>query len=332
MKDIISFKNLPSKFNKERNHFILGLYLYNPVSIIACACLRLDVFFTFLNLFFISVSENVILGPIILFLSTILSPGYAIINYTYLIYLSLFHPNPNRKFLKNFVFILVSYFMIFGFIIKGNFNPFRNISYIYNNYYFLKDSKPNFAFYWDLYASTFIKYQRFTLVMALFYHVSLCIATMFLISLVKDKDYEFKPSLMYSLIFLISHILDTYPSEMHCMIGLILVYQHWEVIKVKISTLSIYCSAAGYLLIMSRGFPYLRRKTGQSNYLYFQNITYEIAMSMVVMTSLNGVVFFKKKCKHYDKMKKITNFILDKAMEKINEKKKERNKSINDTH
>jgi hypothetical protein len=126
---------------------------------------------------------------------------------------------------------------------------------------------------------------------------------MLLVYRIKDKNYNYKNSLSYAMIFLSNHIFDRYPSEIHYIIVLILLCQHYNIIKVKIINLSIYCSFAGYTLIVCRGFPFTHRKSGTSNYLFFQNITYSVAMSFLLMCSVNGINNFRKSNKIREEFK-----------------------------
>lgn len=326
LKKILSIKNISndqkSNISNEihtgdNSHYIEAIYLYNPVSIFLCVNFSLDIPYTFLNLLYIVNSNNYIIGPILLFLCTILTPGYAILNYIYLMYQILYHPNFKLTFCFILIIIFIAYLSLPN-ILAFSYDKLHNLYLIYHNYYFLSDTRPNFGFYWVLYSSTFLKYQYFTLQMAIIYQVAVCCAVMFLVNLLKDKDYKYKPGLIYSLIFLSSLIFDRYPSQIHIIISVLIIYQHWSIIKVKISTLGVYCIFAAYTLIMSRGFPYYRRKSGQSNYLVSQNITYIIALSMVLMAALNGIETYRKKTNHYNKMNLLLNNIIDNALEKVN--------------
>ena len=49
------------------------------------------------------------------------------------------------------------------------------------------------------------------------------------------------------------------------------------------------CSFAGYTLIYSRGYPFKEGKTGSSNYLYFQNLTYNSFIAFVFLSALFSV-------------------------------------------
>ena len=127
---------------------------------------------------------------------------------------------------------------------------------------------------------------------------------------IQNKDYNYKKSLVYILIFYVNHILDRYPCENHLIVILCILLQHYEIIKVKIFDLGVYCAFASYTLIVCRGFPYTHRRSGSSNYLFYQNLTYAISQIMIVMFSLSGINDFRNKCKKKDnkeneKVKKI---------------------------
>ncbi len=62
--------------------------------------------------------------------------------------------------------------------------------------------------------------------------------------------------------------MDRYPSENHLIVILCLLLQHYDIIKVKIFDLGIYCAFASYTLIVCRGFPYTHGRSGSSNYLF----------------------------------------------------------------
>ena len=250
-------------------------------------------------MFFIN-SSNYIISPLFLVLSLVLSPGYFFINLTYIIYVSI------TNFQKIKMTLIISTFVLVCFINFSKllgFNPIDNLLSIYYNYYFIQDTLPNFSDLWTLLSGTFLKYQNFTKEMITIYQFTLCMAVMFLVYRIKDKYYRNKESLAFSMIFLMSHILDRYPCENHYIICLILLFQHWDVIKEKIMTLAVYCSVAGYTLIVCRGFPYSWRKSGSSNYLYFQNVTYEIAMTFILMCAVNGIDTFRQNWKDEDRLK-----------------------------
>lgn len=274
--------------------------MYNPVSIVNCVTFRLDILYTLFQLMFFVNSSNYIISPLFLVLSLILSPGYFFINLTYIIFISL------TNFQKIKITLIISSLILVCFINFSKllgFNPIDNLLSIYYNYYFIQDTLPNFSDLWALLSGTFLKYQNFTKEMLIVYQITLCMAVMFIVYRIKDKYYPNKESLAFSMIFLISHIMDRYPCENHYIISLILLFQHWEVVKEKIMTLAVYCSVAGYTLIVFRGFPYSWRKSGSSNYLYFQNVTYEVAMTFILMCAVNGIDKFRQSCKEKEKPK-----------------------------
>ena len=167
-----------------------------------------------------------------------------------------------------------------------------------------KDIRPNLGMLWVLLPSTFLKYQNYTLIMYLVNQISLSIAVMLQVNRLNSKDYKYKNSLVYILIFYITHIIDRYPSENHLIVILCMLLQHYEIIKVKIFDLGIYCAFASYTLIVCRGFPYIHGRSGSSNYLYWQNLTYVISQIMIIMFSLTGINDYRNKCKKNEKKEK----------------------------
>ena len=160
-----------------------------------------------------------------------------------------------------------------------------------------KDIRPNLGMLWVLLPSTFLKYQNYTLYMYLIYQIAFSIAVMLHVNRINIKSYKYKNSLVYILIFYITHILDRYPSENHLIVILCLLLQHYDIIKVKIFDLGIYCAFASYTLIVCRGFPYTHGRSGSSNYLFYQNLTYAISQIMIIMFSLTGINDYRNKCK-----------------------------------
>jgi hypothetical protein len=313
-------KNFSSQI-KIPNETILSLYLYNPVSIIVCVSKRLDLFFTLINLLFAYNPFNLVTSPILLALSLITTPGYLSISFTYIFYLFLTNSKQIKPIISLTFIYLIAYFVITKLIF--NIDTLTNTYTIYYNYYFMKDSLPNFSDLWSLLAGTFLKYQKFTLQMLFIYQITLCMSVMALVHRIDDKYYSNKTGLTYSLIFMMSHILDKYPCENHYIISLLLLFQHWDVVKQKIMTLAVYGSFAGYTLIVCRGFPYTWRKTGSSNYLYFQNVTYEIAMTFIMMCAMNGINSFRKREKTKEKIKLCINDIIDNVLVQVNANKNE---------
>lgn len=76
------------------------------------------------------------------------------------------------------------------------------------------------------------------------------------------------------------------------------------------------CSFAGYTLILSRGHLYRFKRSGSSNFLFFQNLTYESFMIFVLLFVIFSVFDHKKKQKHESKINTIVNEIIDKALSK----------------
>ena len=282
------------------NNINLGVfcfYLCNPVSITTCISFNLDVVFTLINLLIPYFEDNILLCPIFIITSVIISPGYIFITIIYFVFLLSCN---FRKYLKNIIismFLLILY-LKFGKILE--YLPFESMQNLYYNYYWFKDIRPNFGILWVLVPSTFLKYQNYTLTMFLIYQLTLSIGIMLSVNRIQNKDYNYKKSLVYILIFYVNHILDRYPCENHLIVILCILLQHYEIIKVKIFDLGVYCAFASYTLIVCRGFPYTHRRSGSSNYLFYQNLTYAISQIMIVMFSLSGINDFRNKCKKKD--------------------------------
>ena len=311
------------KNEEEENNINLGIfcfYLCNPVSITTCISFNLDVFFTLINLLLVYFIDNILLSPIFTILSIIISPGYIFITIIFFIFML---TQNFRKYYKNLFISIILLLLYFKFGQRLNYLPFESLKNLYYNYYWFKDIRPNFGLLWVLIPSTFLKYQNYSLAMFLIYQFSLTTAVMLSINRIKDKYYNFKISLVYILIFYMNHILDRYPCENHLVVILCILLQHYEIIKVKIFDLGIYCAFASYTLIVCRGFPYTHRRSGSSNYLFYQNLTYIISQIMIIMFSLNGINDYRTKCKKKDEKEKEIKDIKKNEEENLNEKKEE---------
>jgi hypothetical protein len=272
--------------NENINLGVFCFYLCNPVSITTCISFNLDVVFTLINLLIPYFEDNIILCPILIVSSIILSPGYIFVTLIYFIFLLSCN---FRKYQKNIFISFLLLLLYFKYGQRLNYLPFESLKNLYYNYYWFKDLRPNFGLLWVLLPSTFLKYQNYTLMMFLVYQLTLSIAVMLSVNRIQNKDYKYKKSLAYILIFYISHILDRYPCENHLVVILCILLQHYEIIKVKIFDLGVYCAFASYTLIVCRGFPYTHRRSGSSNYLFYQNLTYALSQVMIVMFSLTGI-------------------------------------------
>ena len=280
------------------NSGVFCFYLCNPISITTCISFNLDTVFILINLLLSYFSNNILLCSIFTFISVIISPGYIFITIIFYIFLLI---QDFKKYQKNLIFTPILFFIYFKF--SKNYMdcfPFESLKNIYYNYYMFKDLRPNLGMLWVLLPSTFLKYQNYTLMMYLIYQIALSFAVMLNVNRIQKKDYKYKNSLVYILIFYITHILDRYPSENHLIVILCLLLQHYDIIKVKIFDLGIYCAFASYTLIVCRGFPYTHGRSGSSNYLFYQNLTYAVSQIMIIMFSLTGINEYRNKCKKKD--------------------------------
>ena len=284
--------------NNDNKEYKLNLgafcfYLSNPVSITTCISFNLDVVFTLINLLLAYFADNLLLCPILATISIIISPGYIFITLIYFIFLL---NNNFRKYIHNILITIALLLLYFKFAIKLDYLPLESIKNLYYNYYWFKDIRPNFGLLWVLLPSTFLKYQNYTIMMFLIYQFTLSSSVTLSVNRIQSKHYNYKKSLIYILIFYISHIIDRYPCENHLVVILCILLQHYEIINVKYFDLGIYCSFASYDLIVCRGFLYTHRRSGSSNYLFFQNLTYAVSQIMIIMFSLKGINDFINKC------------------------------------
>ena len=291
--DIMDDEN-EDKFNSG----VFCFYLCNPISITTCISFNLDTVFILINLLSSYYSNNFLLCSIFTFISIVISPGYIFITIIFFVFLLI---QDFKKYQKNIIFTTILLILYFKFSKNYiDFLPFESLKNIYYNYYMFKDLRPNLGMLWVLLPSTFLKYQNYTLMMYLIYQIALSFAVMLNVNRIQKKDYKYKNSLVYILIFYITHILDRYPSENHLIVILCLLLQHYEIIKVKIFDLGIYCAFASYTLIVCRGFPYTHGRSGSSNYLFYQNLTYAVSQIMIIMFSLTGINEYRNKCKKKD--------------------------------
>ena len=293
-------KNEEKEEKEEKfNMGVFCFYLCNPISITSCISFNLDVFYTLINLLLAYFSSNLLLGSIFAFISLIISPGYIFITVIFYAYLLI---QDFKKYHKNIVLISLLFYMYIKFgkdLVECD--PLESLKNLYYNYYMFKDIRPNLGMLWVLLPSTFLKYQNYTLIMYLIYQLAFSIAVMLHVNRINIKSYKYKNSLVYILIFYITHIIDRYPSENHLIVIICMLLQHYEIIKVKSFDLGVYCSFASYPLIVFRGFPYLHRISGSSNYLFYQNLTYAVAQIMIIMFSLTGINDYRNKWKKNEK-------------------------------
>ena len=299
--------------NDTFNSGVFCFYLCNPISITACISFNLDTIFTLVNLLLSYYSNNFLLCSIFTFISIVISPGYIFITIIFFVFLLI---QDFTKYQKNIIFSIIILFIYFKYS-KNYFDyfPFESLKNIYYNYFMFKDLRPNLGMLWVLLPSTFLKYQNYTLMMYIIYQIALSLSVMLNVNRIQKEDYKYKNSLVYILIFYITHILDRYPSENHLIVILCLLLQHYEIIKVKIFDLGIYCAFASYILIVCRGFPYTHGRSGSSNYLFYQNLTYAVSQIMIIMFSLTGINEYRNSCKKKD--------IINNNEKKIKEEKRD---------
>ena len=152
----VLIRKIYSKYKKSQNSdYFEIIYLFNPISIINCSKLRIDIFTTFINLIFVNYYESFV-GVLSLILGLLISPNFFMTNFFFLVFIfkkKLIHFNFN--FLKNcFLSILILYVSldenIFSFELNKLILFVKETSLIYLNYFTIKDTHPNLGLFWYL--------------------------------------------------------------------------------------------------------------------------------------------------------------------------------------
>lgn len=318
--------------NTDTTSFYIELiYLFNPISLLNCIQMKLDIFYTLVNFIFI-LNRNNFFGAFSLMLGILISPGFVFINFFILLYFLITGEIKQKvKFMIRFIasFYIIVILVYFSEIINTKQNLIQNqspiilmrnysqkliteVKLLYFNYYTLRDTLPNIGMLWSLLPETFLKYQNFSHLMLVNYQIILNFS---ILCLTYKMDYQKKTSLTYALLFLMNHLMDRYPSENHYIISILFIVQYYEVINKTIFNLAVYGTVAAYILIFSRGHPYKAGRAGSSNYLYFQNLTYACFQVFVLLCTIFAVYEFDRKKKHEKKMKVIVTEIIEKSID-----------------
>jgi hypothetical protein len=245
-------RNQEKNKSNSGNYFYYELiYLFNPISLLNCINLRVDIYYTFLTFMFV-IHKNNILGSLFLVLSFLTAPGYIFLNLFMLIYF--FYSNSIKNKLQFILRLLGCLFLITIIIGLSELNSkvdlntvlnylkfssgklIQDSMQIYYNYYTIKDTLPNIGIVWALLPETFLKFQNFSYLIFINYHFILNVA---ILCLVLKMKYQYKNSILFSLLFLINHIIDRYPCENHYAVIMLLILQHSDLIKEKILTLAV---------------------------------------------------------------------------------------------
>jgi hypothetical protein len=184
--------NSQDKKEKEKSKYIELIYLFNPVSIVNCANIRLDVLYLFLNLSFIH-SNKFVTSGLYFWLNIVINPGNIFLN---IFYISFFYIEKIQRY-PNFIFPETLPLILFKFVLP---DFFHGIQLQYSNYYKIKDTLPNIGIFWSLMPETFLKFQDFSLNMALFYQVLLNVC---IICMLMGLNYKNKTSLCFTLLFIV---------------------------------------------------------------------------------------------------------------------------------
>jgi hypothetical protein len=119
--------------NKEEknNKYIEIIYLFNPISILACSKLSLSIFYNLIN--FLMFKND---SRILYIFSLLITPQYAITNTFYMIYSS----KKSNKFIGLIIVLSILAFSLF----------YTDLFVHYKNYFLVKDSLPNLSVLWSL--------------------------------------------------------------------------------------------------------------------------------------------------------------------------------------
>jgi hypothetical protein len=202
----ISIHKLYSENNvdkEEKNNFCYMelIYLFNPISILNCIKLRLNIFYTFINFMIVLNINKSLIAGFFFVLSILTSPGSFFINLSLLIY-NYFSRGYDIKFIKKFLVNTIGsiIFIFIGMYLNNPSMMIKETKMIYYNYFFLSDSLPNIGHIWCLLPETFLKYRTFSCIMLINYQIILNIS---ILCLMQDSKIKPNLSLSYSLLFLV---------------------------------------------------------------------------------------------------------------------------------
>ncbi len=147
----------------DSNYLVEIIYIFNPLSIISCVSMQLRIFYNFFFFFLISnfdidfeVKKNtgffrILLTSLLSVLTILICPAYFFIVTFY--YLRNFYFGEKIQKIKMLIIwllaILLSGLMIY---ILFGVNEFYGILNQYSNYFFIRDTLPNFGLMWILFA------------------------------------------------------------------------------------------------------------------------------------------------------------------------------------
>ncbi len=140
--------------NNQENEYFELIYLFNPISILNCSILRLDIFYSFINLLFLRYYDKT-LGILAFTFSMIISPNYIFLNLTFMFYLMRNEIQSKAIYIKNFIIsILIIFFSLHSDLSRINWERISQFieetKYLYANYFRIKDSLPNLGMFWYL--------------------------------------------------------------------------------------------------------------------------------------------------------------------------------------
>jgi hypothetical protein len=139
--------------NKENSYFEL-IYLFNPISILNCGKLRLDIFYFFIQILFFRYQDK-FLGILALTFSLLISPNYLFLSVFFMFYLINNETQSKATYIKNlFISLIIIFFSVHSDFSRIDWDRIclfiQETKYLYFNYFTMKDSLPNLGFFWYL--------------------------------------------------------------------------------------------------------------------------------------------------------------------------------------
>jgi hypothetical protein len=137
---ILLAKMLKTFNNKEKtNNYVEIIYLFNPISILNCSRLNLNIFYNMLNLIFFS--SNNFFFYLLYFLTSCCTPQYFIMNTIFMLIKSIRN--------KNYLPVVLTFTALVIITIK------TDLLILYKNYFYVKDTLPNLNMIWSLLPEVF---------------------------------------------------------------------------------------------------------------------------------------------------------------------------------
>lgn len=225
----IKFINQKSKKNLKEielsSWYLEMIYLYNPLAIMCCGNLQLRTIYNFLLIICVRIisgffngveNEEKNLKNLILFLfefinllfinlcfviTLIISPSnFMILGFFYFKNFENLETKQKLKALFNLMISLIFIFFSLGFLFGKEKEPIATF-YFYYNYFFMKDTLPNYGILWNLIPEIFLKYTKFNVIYLIVYQIA--VNVLILVMSMKIQYYKYNKSLYLAISFLV---------------------------------------------------------------------------------------------------------------------------------